>query len=149
MPSMEEEKNTDLDIEISTVTEEQGQDISLSDLYGVPIFREATEQAIHEYESKMEAQRERIDMQVFSDMIDVNKQYVERIRLEVFTETNQLTKLADTETQVKQSYTNLILALEVIAIVFIVLIMSYSKKRKKERKKKIDYIDHFSDETKE
>lgn len=145
----EDEKNTDLNIELSIVTEEQGQDISLSDLYGVPIFREATEQAIHEYESKMEAQRERIDMQVFSDMIDVDKQHVERIRLEVFTETNQLTKLADTETQVKQSYTNLILLIEVIAIVFVVLIISYSKKRKKERKKKIDYIDHFSDETKE
>ena len=146
---MGDEMNTDLELDLSVVTQEQGADISLSDLYGMPVFKDSTKQAIIDYENKVETQKENIDRQVFSDTIDTEKQSVQNIREQVFVQTNQLIKPADVSVNNKQSYTNAIILLEVVGIAFILLMVAYSKKRKRERKKNIDHIDHFSDETKD
>jgi hypothetical protein len=141
-----QEENVELELNIGVISEVQGQNISLSDLYGIPVFRGTTEQAVTDYENKVKAQMQIIDEHVFSEMIDLEQQSIERIRAGIFEKTNQITKPAEDIIKEKDSYAGMIILGEIIGVLFILLIIAYSKKRKRERAKKIDYIDNFSDE---
>ena len=137
------EQGGTLELDISIIHEPGGGVMSLSDFFGIPVFREDSVQAIMEYEQRIENQLYQIGNQVFLPTIDREQERLEYIGSQVFLDWHASPQVMRQEEEVAASLGNTIFVIQLISLAFVLLMIAYIRKRKKERKKKIHDIHHF------
>ena len=138
-----QEQGSTLELDISIIHEPAGGIMSLSDFFGIPVFREDSTQAILEYQMRLENQLTHIGEQVFLQDDDTQQEELEVIRSQVFLDWPLAPPGTQREEEATPGLGNTIFAIQLVTLAFILLLMGYVRKRKKERKKKIHDIHHF------
>ena len=138
-----EDQGSTLELDISIIHEPDGGIMSLSDFFGIPVFREDSLQAILEYEQRIENQLYQIGSQVFLQTTDSEQEKLEFIGSQVFLDWQVLPQGQRQEEEASVGLGNTIFVIQIVTVAFALLMMAYIRKRNKERKQKINDIHHF------
>jgi len=139
-----DENRTDLELDITIINEPRESAISLSDIYGIPVFREDSYIAIRNYELLRDHRLGRISENVFEEAADRNSEIVEIISAKLFAENQPLVQAPVREAPSVDNMNLMIIGFQVVGVLFIVLLGFYIKRRNKKREVKLDDIKHFS-----
>ena len=137
------EQGSALELDMSIIHEPAGGIMSLSDFFGIPVFREDSTIAIQQYERRIEEQLDSIREQVFLQTGDREQAKLEYIQSQVFLDWPVIPQGSRPEEEITAGLGNTIFVTQLVGIAFILLMMVYIRKRKKEREKKIHDIHHF------
>lgn len=137
-------QSTDLDLDVGIINETQGDDVSLSDLYGIPVFTEKTLESIEAYQIRQTRKISVLEQHLFEGTVDQEQRMLYSIRNQLFIEDNQLTKTVEIVSKGGDSYTNAIFLIEVISLLFVLGMLIYVRRRKTKREERIRDINYFS-----
>jgi hypothetical protein len=132
-----------LELDITIIHDTGGGVMSLSDFFGIPVFREDNIQIIREYERQLDAQLDYISREVFLRTEETDDAMLNYIQSQLFLDWPMIIRDPVRDDVRTEGMGNMIFAIQIMAVVFTLLMIGYVRRRSKKRREKINDINHF------
>lgn len=125
--------SSDITLDPGVLEGSQGDQVPISDLYGMPVFHPDIEDKIQDAEQEEAEDLKEIRQQVFEPHTDKEAEELGEIREQIFTVEEPL---SNTNASVRSGgyEGGALLAVEIMAAVFLAILLLYQRHRKKKRK---------------
>lgn len=126
--------DSDIQLNPGVLDGNQGEQVPLSDLYGMPVFSPDIEQQIKAVQEEQEKELTQIRDQIFDTHTTQDVKDMTEIRAQLFTIDPPLTKTGAAGRAYGNGEPGMLVALEAMALGFLIILFFYQKHRQKKRR---------------
>ncbi|HJA82289.1 MAG TPA: type VII secretion EssA family protein [Candidatus Mediterraneibacter intestinipullorum] len=126
--------DSDIELNPGVLDGNQGEQVPLSDLYGMPVFSPDIEQQIKAAQKEQEKELTEIRDQIFDTHTTQDVKDMTEIRAQLFTIDSPLTKTGAASRAYGNGGQGMLVALEAMVLAFLIILFFYQKHRQKKRR---------------
>ena len=126
--------DSDIELNPGVLAGNQGEQVPLSDLYGMPVFSPDIEQQIKAAQKEQEKELTEIRDQIFDTHTTQDVKDMTEIRAQLFTIDSPLTKTGAAGRAYGNGEPGMLVALEAMVLAFLIILFFYQKHRQKKRR---------------
>lgn len=126
--------DSDIELNPGVLDGNQGEQVPLSDLYGMPVFSPDIEQQIKAAQKEQEKELTEIRDQIFDTHTTQDVKDMTEIRAQLFTIDPPLTKTGAAGRAYGNGEPGMLVALEAMVLAFLIILFFYQKHRQKKRR---------------
>lgn len=126
--------DSDIELNPGVLDGNQGEQVPLSDLYGMPVFSPDIEQQIKAAQKEQEKELTEIRDQIFDTHTTQDVKDMTEIRAQLFTIDSRLTKTGAAGRAYGNGEPGMLVALEAMVLAFLIILFFYQKHRQKKRR---------------
>ncbi len=126
--------DSDIELNPGVLDGNQGEQVQLSDLYGMPVFSPDIEQQIKAAQKEQEKELTEIRDQIFDTHTTQDVKDMTEIRAQLFTIDSPLTKTGAAGRAYGNGEPGMLVALEAMVLAFLIILFFYQKHRQKKRR---------------
>ena len=126
--------DSDIELNPGVLDGNQGEQVPLSDLYGMPVFSPDIEQQIKAAQKEQEKELTEIRDQIFDTHTTQDVKDMTEIRAQLFTIDSPLTKTGAAGRAYGNGEPGMLVALEAMVLAFLIILFFYQKHRQKKRR---------------
>lgn len=126
--------DSDIELNPGVLDGNQGEQVPLSDLYGMPVFSPDIEQQIKAAQKEQEKELTEIRDQIFDTHTTQDVKDMTEIRAQLFTIDSPLTKTGAAGRAYGNGEPGMLVVLEAMVLAFLIILFFYQKHRQKKRR---------------